>query len=166
MAYSTHYLGHIKVTPPLNDVEYQYLTAFAETPHVAEDAGPYVVADNPLAPRPVGPERFSVLNSRDDMPDPMCAWVPSCHGECLVINGDHGEHRQAAKWLQWLVDHFLKPDAKAARSGLPDFDGFTFDHALDAAVAAHRSDSGRLWLIHGDGEDVRESVIWPGEYVY
>src|SRR3954447_5570617 len=127
MAYSTHYLGHIKVTPPLNDVEHQYLTAFAETPHVREDPGPYAVADNPRAPRPVGPDGYRVLNQRDDTPDVMCSWVPSCHGGCLVINGDHGEHRHAAEWLQWLVDHFLRPGAKAAASGVEEFDGFTFD---------------------------------------
>ena len=166
MAYSTHYLGHIKVTPPLNDVEYQYLTAFAETPHVEEDAGPYVVDDNPLAPRPVGPDGYAVLNRRDDVPDVACCWVPSCHGECLVINRDHGEHRAAAEWLQWLVDHFLKPAAHASATGLSEFEGFTFNHSLDAAVAAHRSDSGRLWLIHGDGHDVYESIVWPGEYAY
>lgn len=98
------------------------------------------------------------------VPDVMCPWVPACFGGCLVIGDDSGEHRHAARWLQWLVDHFLKPDAVVASSGLDEFAEFTFDHELDAAVAAHRSDSGRLWLIRADGHEVHEEVVWPGEY--
>jgi hypothetical protein len=166
MGYDTHYVGHIQVTPPLNNAEFEYLTAFAETPHVAEDPSPYAVSDNPRAPRPVGPKGYSVLNRRDDLPDCICPWIPSCGGRCFVIKDDRGQHHDAAKWLQWIVDHFLKPGALAGVSGDDDFAEFTFDHSLGAAVAAHRSDSGRLWLIRAGEHEVFEDVVWWGQFEY
>jgi hypothetical protein len=166
MAFSTHFLGHIQVRPALNDAEFAYLTAFAETPHVVEDPHRYFVSDNPRAPRDVGPRGYRVLERRDDLPDVFCPWVPSCHGECLVVDDMDGQARDAAKWLQFVFDQFLKPGAEASRSGLDEFAPFTFDHRLDAAVAAHRSDSGRLWLIRPEGDEITEEVVWWGEFAW
>lgn len=166
MAYSTHYLGHIQVRPALNDAEFAYLTAFSETPHVVEDPHRYFVSDNPRAPREVGEQGFRVLGRRDDLPDVFCPWVPSCGGGCLVVDDVDGQARDAARWLQFLVDHFLKVGAEASRSGLEEFAAFAFDHKLDAAVAAHRSDSGRLWLIRPEGDAITEEVVWWGESVW
>lgn len=166
MAYSTHYLGHIQVRPALNDAEFAYLTAFSETPHVVEDPHRYFVSDNPRAPRDVGEQGFRVFERRDDLPDVFCPWVPSCGGECLVVDDLDGQARDAAKWLQFLLDHFLRPAAQASRSALDDFAAFTFDHSLDAAVAAHRSDSGRLWLIRPQGHEVTEEIVWWGEFAW
>jgi hypothetical protein len=162
MAYSTHYLGHIKVDPPLNEAEFQYLTAFGEALH---EPGPHVydVPDNPLAPEEFGDRPYRVIERRDDVPDAACAWVPSCHGGCLVIRDDSGEHRRATQWLQWIYDHFLRSGALEADSGRDDFAEFSFDHRLDAAVAAHRSETGGLVIIRPRGDVVREEVVWPGE---
>lgn len=96
MAYGTHYLGHIQVRPALNEAEFAYLTAFSETPHVVEDAHRYFVSDNPRAPRDVGERGFRVLDRRDDLPDVFCPWVPSCGGECLVVDDLDGQARDAA----------------------------------------------------------------------
>jgi hypothetical protein len=160
------YIGHIRLDPPLNAAESEYLTAFAETTHVAEDPSPYFVSDNPRAPKDVGGQGWTVLNRRDDMPDACCAWIPSCRGRCLTVENKGGQTRGAADWLRWLTDHFLKPNAKAASSGNPEFQAFTFDHRLEAMVAAHSGNSGRLWLIGAEEYDVWERDLWPGEYDY
>jgi hypothetical protein len=164
MAYSTHYLGHIRVRPALNEAEFAYLTAFGETAHVVEDPHRYHVSDNPRAPLPVTPDRgYRILERRDDLPDVMCPWVPACGGECLAIGRDDGQQRDAAKWLQFLLDHFLRPGAEATRSDLDEFAEFTFDHTLGAVVAAHRSDTGRLWLIRPEGDEITEEIVWWGQ---
>lgn len=160
MAYSIDYVGHIKVTPPLNEAEFSYLTAFCESTHEF-GMGKYDVSDNPRAPHPDGGAR--VLERPKDLPDVFCPWLPSCAGRCLVIPDDGSDRRDAAVWLQFLVDHFLKPGGHASRTGIDEFASFTFDHSLDAVVAAHRSDSGALWLIRADGDEVYEETIWLGE---
>jgi hypothetical protein len=162
MAYSINYVGHISVTPPLNEAEFSYLTAFGETAHVA-GMGVYEVADNPRAPRPEGGIRL--LERPTDLPDVVCPWAPSCAGRCLIPDG-RNDHRDAARWLQFLVDHFLKPGARASSSDNQEFAAFTFDHHLGAVVAAHRSDSGALWLIRAFGDEVSEETVWPGVFAY
>ncbi len=53
----------------------------------------------------------------------------------------------AEAWLQYLIDHFLRPGAAARSSGRPDFASFTFDHVVNGIVAAERNDTRELWLI-------------------
>ena len=47
--------------------------------------------------------------------------------------------------LRFLVDHLLKPGAKAA--GHRRFPGFTCDHVLDGVVAGKRYDDDRLSVV-------------------
>ena len=163
MAYDTHYLGHIQVRPALNEAEFSYLTAFAEKLHEVGTGALYDVPDNPLAPRENAQEGWRVIERREDVPDAVCSWTPSCHGECLVIRDDDGQHRQAARWLQFLYDHFLRQGGLAEESGMEEFGEFTFNHTLDAVVAAHRSDSGELWLIRPEGDLIVEETVWHGD---
>lgn len=163
MAYSIDYIGHISVFPPLNEAEFSFLTAFCESTHELGMAK-YDVSDNPRAPHPAGAVR--ALERPNDLPGVFCPWLPSCTGRCFVIPNDGSDRRDAAVWLEFLIDHFLKPGAQASRSGIEEFASFAFDHRVDAVVAAHRSDSGALWLIRADGDEVTEETVWPGEFVW
>ncbi|HZG94800.1 MAG TPA: hypothetical protein VEZ46_08815, partial [Mycobacteriales bacterium] len=58
--------------------------------------------------------------------------------------------------------HFLRPGALASTAGLPGFERFTFDHECSGVVAARREDTGRLWLIVVEDNDVREEERVPG----
>lgn len=66
----------------------------------------------------------------------------------------------AEAWLQYLIDHFLRPGALAQTSGRPEFEAFTFDHRLNGTIAAERDDTRELWLIQcRDNEIVTEGLV-------
>ena len=70
--------------------------------------------------------------------------------------------RMAEEWLQYLIDHFLRPGAKARTSGRPDFERFTFDHVVNGTIAAERDDTRQLWLIRcKDNEISTEQLVPP-----
>jgi hypothetical protein len=49
MGYSTDFLGHLDIEPPLNDEEIDYLTAFFDSRRCRREGGPYAVPGNPRA---------------------------------------------------------------------------------------------------------------------
>jgi hypothetical protein len=167
MGYRTDFIGHILVDPPLNEAEYVYLTAFAESRRFRRPGGPYVVPDNPMAEISAdvtgsGVDDYNTPPS--GQPGLWCPWEPSCQGACLAVrNWGDGKHYAPTAWLQYLVDHFLRQGAAASHDTSGEFSDFTFDHALAGAVAAHRSDTGRLWLIRPDASRITEETVWPGD---
>jgi len=160
VGYTTDLIGHIAVDPPLNDAEVEYLNAFAETRRWSRPGGRYVVLDHPM-----------LEESYDDMelfnipwpgePGLHCDWVPSCDGRCITYNGNE-KFYAPGPWLRYLIDHFLKPEAKAGESGEAAFDDFTFDHVLNGVVAACRRDTAKLWLIRVNDNRLREQVLFKG----
>jgi hypothetical protein len=49
MGYTTDFIGHIDISPPLNDAEQAYLKAYAASPRTGTEQTPYVVPGNPAA---------------------------------------------------------------------------------------------------------------------
>ena len=170
MGLHTDFIGHLDVHPPLNEAEYSYLTAFAESRRHRGRGGPYDVPDNPRAS---DVDDRAVVDIDDyntppeGQPQLWCPWRPSCAGTCLVVP-DNGEnkHYQATRWLQYLVDHFLKPGAEALRDKSGLFAEFTFDHELKGVVAACMQETGRLWVIRPEGDLIVEETLWPGTGEY
>jgi hypothetical protein len=167
MGYHTDFMGHFEVHPPLNEAEYSYLTAFAESRRHRGRGGPYVVPDNPMASYDddrAGVDIDDYNTPPDGQPELWCPWVPSCSGECVSIcGGVENKHYRPNEWLQYLVDHFLRPGAAASRDKTGMFDGFTFDHKLEGVVAACLQETGRLWLIRPVGDEITEELLWPGK---
>jgi hypothetical protein len=97
-----------------------------------------------------------------DQPGYWCDWVPCLTGCCLAYNG-HEKFYEATRWIQYLIDHFLKPDAIASRSTLSSFNEFTFDHRADGIVAGCRRDNKQLFLIVVDNNAVRREVLTPAD---
>jgi len=167
MGYHTDFIGHLEVHPPLNEAEYSYLTAFAESRRHRGRGGPYVVPDNPLAS---GVDDHQGIDTDDynmppdGQPQLWCPWVPSCYGQCLMVRDDgENKHYRPNEWLQYLVDHFLRPGALASRDKSGLFADFTFDHELVGVVAACLQETGRMWLIRPVGDEIREEVLWRGK---
>jgi len=167
MGYRTNFIGHLEVHPPLNEAEYSYLTAFAKSRRHRGRGGPYVVPDNPYAS--YDDDRADAViddynTPPDGQPQLWCPWKPSCWGNCLYVPDD-GENKHYAPnaWLQYLVDHFLRPGAFASADTTGLFDGFTFDHKLEGVVAACLQDTGRIWLIRPEGDRIVEELLWPGK---
>lgn len=155
MGFSTAYLGRLTISPPLNDAEVDWLRAFAaiDRRHYHH---PYDVAMNPRvvqqdeANRARGgrdaPDPFATLTPRDGSPYPHLDWGPCMDGCCLEWTRQE-KSRMAPEWIEYLIDHFLRPGANAQSSDRPEFEHFTFDHQLNGTLAGERDDSRELFLI-------------------
>lgn len=170
MGYTTDFLGHIGITPRLNTAERVYLAAFGGSRRCQHPDGPYSVPQNPAAERDAGVNAAvdavaSYSETADGQPSLWCDWVPCWDGDCLTHSGIEKSYN-TTRWLAYLIEHFLAPDAHAARSGLAYFDAFTFDHVLDGTVAACRRDTRELYLIRVEANQVREQVLIPPDPSY
>jgi hypothetical protein len=161
MGYTTDFIGHVNITPPLNIAEQQYLAAFASSRRFDRAGGPYDVPRNPAAERSDHAVDLDAFNSTaPGQPSLWCGWCPCWDGCCLAHDGVE-KFYGATAWMSYLIDHFLAPNAIAQDSGLAWFDEFTFDHTADGVIAACRRDTRELYLIRVDGYVVREEVLVP-----
>ena len=172
MGYQVAVIGHMDVTPPLNDAEYAYLSAFAESRRWDRPQGPFHV---PWTPPSIEEQTRCAIERRNrrakGQPGLWCAWYPSCRGRCLAVmdpERNDGKAYGVTPWLRYLIDAFLRPGALASRdSTVPDFERFTFDHVVSGAVAAHRTDTGELWLVRAaDNEVTHETIREPDQQTW
>lgn len=163
MGYPTDFIGHLEVTPPLNPAEAGYLAAFSRSRRWDRPGGPYDVGAAPQIDGAVDGDDGVELGRafhRPPLGQPglWCDWEPCWDGCCLAHTGAE-RFAGAVEWLRYLVAHFLGRGAAAARSGLPVFAGFTFDHVLDGMVLGCRRDNKELFAITVTGNRVREEVL-------
>lgn len=166
MGYTTDFIGHIEINPPLNTAEQHYLLAFSESRRCERLGGCYDVPGNPAAENSEAPIDIDTYNAvAPGQPSLWCGWQPSWGGAYLMFNG-HEKFYGATQWMTYLISHFLAPRAHAADSGLACFDGFTFNHVLDGIVAACRQDTRELYLILVEQNVVHEQTLHrPGMIV-
>jgi len=164
MGHTTDFVGHIDIEPALNQDEMEYLTAFSLSRRFARPEGPYAVPGNPMAARDVEREAVDVDTYNTIAPGQprlYCQWVPCLDGCCLAFDG-HEKFYAPVDWMRYLIQHFLKPGAKASRSGLPAFEHFTFDHQLDGMVVGCRRDTKELFAIQVRDNRVTKKVLRAG----
>ncbi len=161
MGYTTDFVGHVLVDPPLNEAEAGYLRAFAATRRWDRPGGPYVVLDHPLASDDPGDDVDAHNRPPPGQPGLWCDWVPCLDGHCLAYNGREKFYRPV-EWMRYVIDHFLRPGAIASGSGLPCFDGFTFNHSCNGVVAGARRDTAEVFLIEVRDNSVTRRVLVPG----
>jgi hypothetical protein len=71
--------------------------------------------------------------------------VPCPHGSCLVWDGREKFYAGQA-WLQYLIDHFLRREARAQTGGDSPFSKFSFDHEMNGVIVGEHQDSRELFL--------------------
>lgn len=164
MGFSTDFVGHIDIDPPLNDDEIEYLTAFAESRRFRREGGPYDVPGNPIAERmDDGPHGEDYNVPGDGQPNLWCDWQVCWDGCCLAWNGTEKSYSMIS-WLRYLIDHFLAPGGHA--SGHPGFEGFGFDHRLTGVVVGCRRDNKMLFAVRVVDNMVTEEVLRPADPRY
>ena len=137
MSATSHCLGHVTITPPVNQAEYDHLRAVAR-------------GEAPL----VGPEEL----------EPWCPREPCPHGCCLRWSGSDS-HGTGADGLQLLIDRFLSPDDPGGPADSlddPELVGFTFDHDTNGVIACEDGDRGPS-LLRVDHGRVREETLLRGD---
>lgn len=150
MGYTTRFTGRITIEPPLNAHEITYLRKFAETRRMHRERGPYFVDGTGVFGQNRDPDIIDLNRPDPTQPGLWCQWVPTEDGGALVW--DEGEKfYDAAEWMQYLIDHFLRDMAKArlhfVASGDSQFAKFAFNHVCNGTIEAqgeHPNDRWRL----------------------
>lgn len=164
MGYTTDFSGQISVEPPLNAEEIAFLKAFNETRRVKRERGPYFVGDydsgvwhaDGKAKSPG--EQDDVVDSNrppEGQPGLWCQWVPTDDGEFIEWDGGEKFYESVA-WMEYIIDHFLKPGAEAFKSSDPQFNKFTFDHICNGEIEAQGEDPDDIWKLVVENNSVRE----------
>ncbi|MDN5851578.1 MAG: hypothetical protein L0K86_01810 [Actinomycetia bacterium] len=167
MGYTTDFLGHVDVNPPMNEAEQAYLSAFGDSRRFDRPGGPYEVPGNPAAENAEGCNVPAEVSNRlaEGQPGSWCDWAPCLDGCCIAYNGRE-KFYQAVGWLKYLTNHFLRPGAYAQESGLSCFDDFTFDHRLDGLVVGCRRDNKEMFAIRVEDSVVTRETLWPADARY
>ncbi len=161
MGFSTDFVGHIDIEPPLNDAEIGYLGAFAGSRRY-DRGDPYEVPGNPRAETGEGAgDRYN--RPPDGQPNLWCDWEVCWDGCCITWSGKEKSYSMEP-WLRYVIDHFLKEGAHASRD--PRFEAFTFDHVLSGTLVGCRRDNKELFAIRVDANEVTREVITPADPQY
>lgn len=136
MSYAPDPAGCIRVEPPLNEDERDYFL------DLLDSAGT-------LRGTPTG-------RGDRDVPFARMAWVVCADGCCLEWDPGAEDARWMAATLCFVVDHLLKPGAKAEGRGR--FSGFTFDHLVSGVAVGSADDDSTLVLVQADANVVTERV--------
>lgn len=163
MGYTTDFVGHLDISPPLNPDERAYLEAFRRTRHCDHGGSPYDVRGNPMAPDDLPTEQSNALGP--GKPQLYCQWVACGEGCCLSFDGDEKFYQPAA-WLAYLIDHLLGPGAVASGVDHPRLQGFTFDHRLDGIIVGCRRDNRELFALVVEDNEVSREVMRAGDPEY
>jgi hypothetical protein len=132
------FLGRIEVRPPLNEAERDYLYDLAQS-------------SSTLRGTPTGRGDTSVPFAR-------LSWE-SCQDGCCLTWSAQEWSRFMLPSLRFVVDHLLKPGAKAA--GHKRFPEFTCDHVLDGVVAGKSYAEGRVYVAEVTANRVDGRSIEP-----
>lgn len=158
MGYTTEFEGRIKVEPPLNLSEYTYLKDFANTRRVLRRNGPYFVRGTGFMGQGNDADVVNHNHPDGEQPGLWCKWEPTQDGTAIEWNGME-KFYDSADWMEYIIDHFLKPDARLLKRIQLDtfgafgwdfderFKEFTFDHVLNGTIYADGEDPGDLWQL-------------------
>ena len=166
MGVTTRYLGHVEISPPLNQAEYDYLQMFSHSRRSFRESGPYAVF--PVDPDEEVPTLHGDASAErdnriaDGQPGYWCQWVPCPRGCCLGWDG-HEKFYAGAAWLQYLIDHFLRPGAFAQTGKDAWFRRFTFDHDVNGVVVGEQSDNRELFCLTVEHGDVVRTTLRRGD---
>jgi hypothetical protein len=157
MGYTTTFCGEFKVDPPLSKAEIDYLEKFSRSRRMHRKSGPYFV-DGKGEFGSNDPDVIDQNTPPKGQPGLWCQWVPSEDGK--EIHWDDGEKfYEADDWIRYLIEHFLKPGAKAVGK-VP---GIVGGHIVSGWVEAQGEEDGDLWAIDVKSNKVR---ILRGRVVY
>jgi hypothetical protein len=153
MGYTTDFEGSVRVEPPLNRDEIEYLMKFSGTRRMKRGQGPYFVLGTGSFGQGDDPDIEEYNHPPEGQPGLWCQWVPTEDGTEIVWNGSE-KFYESAEWMHYLIDHFLRPGAQAktqTHGGPP----FTFaDHVLNGRINAQGEDIDDRWTLV-----VRENVV-------
>ena len=133
MGYTTTFDGEVRIDPPLNQEEIQFLTEFSQSRRMDRKEGPYELEDRNV---------LDDNNPPEGQPSLWCNWVPTHDGEAIVWN-EVEKFYESVEWMQYLIDHFLKPNA-IAKDALPFLQA---NHTLNGEIFAQGEEPDDVWKL-------------------
>ncbi len=144
MGYTTDFSGRVSVTPPLNAAEVEYLTKFSESRRMDRSLGPYYVDGSGFRGQGHDADIKNFNTPPAGQPSLWCGWIPTPDGTAIEWDGTE-KFYASEEWMQYLIDHFLKPGGLA--QGKPGFGSFTFDHVLSGRIEAEGEERSDVWTL-------------------
>lgn len=142
MGYTTDFYGRITINPPLNNEEIDFLNKFSSTRRMLRKNGPYFVDGKGYGGSDKEGDVLDYNKPSDGQPGLWCQWIPAAGGTALEYNGE-GKFYDAEEWMRYIIDHFLKPDAKAKES-LPFLQA---NHSCNGSILAQGEDILDRWKL-------------------
>lgn len=157
---SQRFEGAVTIDPPLNPTEIAYLTRFAQTRRMDRTNGPYYVNGSGLFGSAREPDIRNYNQPPEGQPSLWCQWLPTLDGTAIIWDGEE-KFYDPVEWMQYLIDHFLRPDAHAATSD--EFAAFTFNHTLNGIIHIQCADSDQWRIVVTNNTVTRLDPIitWP-----
>ena len=143
MGYTTTFIGKINIEPVLNAEEIDYLNKFSGTRRMNRIKGPYYVDNAGMAGQDHEEDILNYNQPPDGQPGLWCQWVPTEDGSALVWD-EVEKFYDAAEWMKYLIEHFLKP-GPIAKSIEPDRFTFLRGHTLSGVIEAQGEESDDRW---------------------
>lgn len=172
MGYTTEFTGEVRIDPPLNRAEREYLLRFGASRRMSRPGGRYATGSD-------GEDKQVDVDAGNTPPHGQpglwCQWVPTEDGSALVWDGREKFYK-SSRWMKYLIDTFLRPGAKLKSELRYPFGGddhpdefahFTFDHVLNGDIVA-RGQDGASWRIEVVDNEVAVVELCgpaPTEYV-
>lgn len=142
MGYTTEFSGSVRVEPPLNEAEIEFLNKFSDTRRMNRRKGPYYVDNAGMCGQDREPDIIDYNSPDPSQPGLWCQWVPTEDGTEIEWNGSE-KFYDSPEWMQYLIDHFLRPGCKAA-SQLPFLQA---NHTVNGEIDAEGEESGDIWRL-------------------
>jgi len=142
MGYTTDFEGSVTVEPPLNEAEIAFLKKFNDTRRMNRKKGPYYVDGGGFAGQDQEEDIIDFNSPPRGQPGLWCQWVPTEDGTQLEWDGGE-KFYESVKWMQYIIDHFLKPGAIAAAE-LPFLQA---NHVVTGEIFAQGEESSDKWKL-------------------
>lgn len=139
MGYTTEFSGQVKVDPPLNQDEINFLKKFAGTRRMARTKGPYYVDNEGFGGQDHENDIIDYNRPPAGQPGLWCQWIPTANGEAIKWDGGE-KFYESEDWMEYLIEHFIGSHPKA-KSKLP----FLRPHTLNGTILAQGEDLHDRW---------------------
>jgi len=141
MGYTTSFDGQVKIVPPLNKEEIEYLQKFNHTRRMNRSNGPYYVDGSGDFGQGKDPDVISYNDPPAGQPGLWCQWRPTDDGQYLEWDGGE-KFYNSPEWMKYIIDHFMEP-SPTAKDTLP----FLQTHILNGEIEAQGEDNDDRWRL-------------------
>lgn len=149
MGYTTKFYGSVSISPALNEVERAYLNKFADSRRMRREKGPYFAAGSGFMGQGLDADIRDFNAPPEGQPGLWCKWRPTDDGAALKWDGRENFYA-APEWMQYLIDHFLRPGC-FAREALPFLQA---NHTMNGTIEAQGEDPDDVWRMIVEGNVV------------